>query len=71
MSIETIHIYLLNEGVDVWRPVAAKHLGNHLYQIIDPTASDEAWQFNQGDTVRCELRRLSGGDCMVAIEKSK
>ena len=75
MSVETIHVYLPEEAVDVWRPVAAEHLGGDLYRIVDGPPSDEVWQFNQGDIVRCKLRRLSGDfgcvtECLVAFEKS-
>jgi hypothetical protein len=75
MSVETIHIYLPEEAVDVWRPIAAEHLGGDLYRILDEPPSGEVWQFNRGDIVRCSLRRLSGDfgrvtDCLVALEKS-
>jgi hypothetical protein len=75
LSIETIYVYLPEEAVDVWRPVAAEHLEGDVYRIVDGPPSDEVWQFNQGDIVRCRARRLSGDggrltDCLVAFEKS-
>ncbi len=69
-----IYVYLLNEGTDVWRPVQARSLGNHLFRITsendDP--EDEEWQFLTGDTVRCEVRMLSNSEPherLVAVGK--
>ena len=75
MGVEKIHVYMPAEAVDVWRPVAAEHLGGDLYRIVDTPPLGEVWQFNQGDIVRCRARRLSGDggrltDCLVAFEKS-
>lgn len=68
----TIHVYLLDEGIDVWRPVQAHHLGGDRYQITSVNAApdDEHWQFSTGDIVRCSKRALSGGPALVAIEQS-
>ena len=67
----TIYVYLLDEGVDVWRPVEAAHLGDDRYRItsvnVDP--SDEHWQFSTGDIVRCSSQALSGGPALVAHER--
>ncbi|MCP4090045.1 MAG: hypothetical protein GY746_09660 [Gammaproteobacteria bacterium] len=68
---ETIFVYLLNESVDVWRPVQARKLSDQLYRIVsENTASeDEEWQFPSGATVRCEEREFSGDTTgLVAVE---
>jgi hypothetical protein len=75
VKTETIYVYLLGEGTDVWRPVEAEHLQADLYRIVGAPPEDEVWQFKQGDTVRCKSQPLSGEsikleDCLVAIEKS-
>jgi len=66
----TIYVYLLDEGVHVWRPVEASHRGGDQYEIVslnrDP--EDEHWQFASGDIVRCKLQRLSEGERLVAHE---
>lgn len=58
---------LLNEGVDVWRPVAGKPTGVG-YRIHGPMPSDEEWTFKPGAVVRCEEKRLaSGARGLVAV----
>ncbi len=65
----TIYVYLLDEGTDVWRPVDADQASPGYFRITslkdDP---DETWQFATGELVRCEMRRLSEGECLVAVE---
>jgi hypothetical protein len=46
----TIFIALLDEGVDVWRPVQARPLDGGLYRIVGvdaDAAGDETWQFQR------------------------
>ena len=59
MSRAEIYIKLLDEGVDVWRPVLAEHLGGDSYQLIGKPPEGEVWPFAPGDVVRCEKRHLS------------
>lgn len=55
-----IYVRLLNEGVDVWRPVRARRLGEATYEIAaDPVPADEEWSFQPGDIVVGEPRRLN------------
>ena len=67
--METIYVYLLNEGVDCWRPVEAVHVADNRYRIsgVNPDPSDEHWQFATGDVVVCERRTLSEGAALVAV----
>lgn len=66
----TVYVALLNEGVDVWRPVEAEPTpaGYRLLQTPDCDPDDEAWEFPPGSFVRCEVRRLSSGPALVAAE---
>ena len=64
----TIYMPLLNEGVDVWRPVEATHLGGDRYRIDDQVPSEEEWAFAPGSIVRCELKTLSEGEALAAVE---
>jgi hypothetical protein len=69
-DLTTVYVYLLDEGVDVWRPVQARGLGDDRYQLVSVNSDpdDEHWEFNTGDVVRCEIRQLSGGHALVAFE---
>jgi len=65
--VETIHVALLNEDVDVWRPVAAEREGD-FYRIVGSMPETEEWAFEPGSLVRCEQRQLSEGLALVAVE---
>jgi len=73
MEICEIYVYLMDEGVDVWRPVKAQQIEGDVYKIIgiegyDP--EDEKWQFIPGDIVKCEEKTLADGkQALVAVEK--
>jgi hypothetical protein len=74
MIKETIYIYLLDEGVDVWRPVEAMHIKDDLYRItsINPDDENEKWQFSTGDLVQCEMKILTDSKRkqeLVAVNK--
>lgn len=69
---QEIYVSLLNEGVDVWRPVQARHLGRNVYQIEAQQYDHEVeqWPFDPGDKVVCEYRDSSDGRILVAIRKA-
>jgi hypothetical protein len=74
-NLATIYVALLDEDVDVWRPVQAEHVAGDLYRLIGEQPDDEAWPFAIGDVVRCKERTLSGDwgrpePVLVAYEKS-
>ncbi len=68
-----IYVFMPDEGVDTWRPVDAEAVGPGLYRIVspDPDPEAEVWEFRSGDVVRCELRRLDGGEFLVAVSKKE
>ena len=45
----TVYVRILNEDVEVWRPVAAEHLGGDLYRLIEAAPNEEQWQFGKND----------------------
>jgi hypothetical protein len=65
-----VHVELLNEDVDVWRPVAAVREREDAYRLDDSKPEDEEWAFPPGSLVRCEIRILEQGSepdpCLVA-----
>jgi len=65
-----IHIKLLDEAVDVWRPVDAEHLGGGDYRVLGPIPADEVWEFQPGDVVCCRKRDFADNRAgLVAFEK--
>ncbi len=57
----TIFIKLLDEGVDVWRPVDAENVGGGEYRVVGQIPEDEEWEFRPGDVVRCQNRDFADG----------
>ena len=72
---QEIHVYLLDEGTGVWRPVQGEPLGQGAFRIMseNPDPEDEKWQFATGEVVRCETKELMHGTakvaCLAAVEK--
>jgi hypothetical protein len=60
----TIYVYLLDEGVDCWRPVTAEHVRDDIYRIVGEAPDDlehEKWQFMPGQLVHCKWQELVEG----------
>lgn len=66
-SVE-IFVRLLDEGVDVWRPVEAERIYDDVYVIAEqPYAREiERWEFEPGEEVACELIDSSDGRILAA-----
>jgi hypothetical protein len=67
-----IFVGLLDEGVDVWRPAQADHVGGAIYRIIiQPYDREiEAWEHEPGDEVVCEMIQSSEGQILAAIRRA-
>jgi hypothetical protein len=67
-----IFVRLLDERVDVWRPVQAEHLRESTYKIIEQQydRKDERWQFEPGDEVVGELIDTSEGQILAATRRA-
>ncbi|MCH8270858.1 MAG: hypothetical protein IH985_06565 [Planctomycetes bacterium] len=67
-----IYMPLLDEDVDVWRPVQAEHLRGNVYRILEqpPSLKDESWKYNLGDEVLCEMVESSNGRILAAVRKA-
>jgi hypothetical protein len=70
-DIAQIYIALLDEGVNVWRPVQAERLSGNTYRILGQPydRSIESWQFEPGDVVLCEMVESSDGRILAATKK--
>ena len=70
--VTRIYVYLLDEGIDLWRPVDAEKVGDDFYRLIgSPPDDTENWEFKTGSVVRVENRMLSEGPALVAVELSQ
>lgn len=68
---QTIHIRLLDEAVDVWRPAQAVSLGADLYRVSEQAVpEDEAWEFLPGDEVVTRHRVDGSGSFVAAVGPS-
>jgi hypothetical protein len=73
MSGTRVYVRLLNEGVDVWRPVDALWLRCDVYQLSAQRQKpeDEEWEFGPGEFVRCRERTFSNGTAgLIAFERA-
>jgi hypothetical protein len=63
-----IHVKLVDEVVDVWRPVEVEDLGGDTYRISDQPydRATEPWEFEPGDVVVAQLIESSEGPILVA-----
>ncbi len=55
MRTQELHVLLLNEQVEAWRPTPALDLGNGLFELMVPldyNAEDEIWEFPPTSVVR-------------------
>ena len=70
MAAVTIYVYLLNEGVDVWRAVQATRLSEEVFQINPSVVvpDGEQWRFQPGQQVRCRWRSFADGEGLEAFE---
>lgn len=70
-KITQIYVRLLDEGVDVWRPVQARSMGGQIYLIVDqPYDRDvELWEFEPLQEVVCAPLKAEQGEILVATKK--
>ena len=60
---------LLNEAVEVWRPVTARSAGGGIFEILGAMPADESWRFAPHSIVRCEAHKFADGTLgLVAVE---
>jgi hypothetical protein len=69
-AMTTILVRLLEESVDVWRPVCAEVLPGDVYEIQGPVPEGEVWEFPPGTRVRCEGREFDSGPGVVAVTRA-
>ena len=60
-SSQEIYVALLDEGVDVWRPVQARALGGGEFEILGIVPAGELWEFPPGTRVRCREHDFADG----------
>lgn len=70
-DVATVYVRLLNEGVDVWRPVRAVRLSDTTYRLSDePRPEDEAWSFEPGAVVVAESRAGDPEQRVIAVARA-
>ncbi|MGH6912444.1 MAG: hypothetical protein ACREH3_01905 [Geminicoccales bacterium] len=70
---DTIYVALLDEGIDVWRPVEAQRLSPDTYRIVDQDYDPgiEAWEFEPGTVVRCRKVSREGREILIATQAAR
>lgn len=64
-----IYVRLIDEAVDVWRPVRAEHLRDDVYRVGEQPydRTSERWEFEPGDEVVCGLIESADGPILAAL----
>lgn len=67
-----IYVALLDESVEVWRPIVAELLYDHVYKIAEqPYDRDsERWEFEPGDEVICSDVEADDGLIVAAVRRA-
>ena len=58
----TVYVRLLDEDVDVWRPVPATFEGSDVYRLSEQQPDGERWEFRPGSRVHCKRQALADGE---------
>lgn len=68
----TVHVRIVDEAVDVWRPVPARAISEHVCRLSDdPAPADEQWAFAPGDEVVVERRTDADGQAvLIAVARA-
>lgn len=68
MSEEIIYIELLDEGVRVFAPVPALHLGDRYYKVLEHNRNDYGdLRFKVGTYVFCPLTKFPNTENLVPL----
>jgi hypothetical protein len=72
-DLAQIFVRLIDEPVDVWRPVQAERQTDNIYRIVDQTYDRdiETWEFGPGEEVVCEIIDSSDGQILAATRLRK
>jgi len=70
---ETIYVPLLDEGIDVWRPVLARRISGDSCLILDQDYDRdvETWDFEPGTVVKCRKEERDSRRMQVATEVAR
>lgn len=72
--VDRIYVSLIDEGVEVWRPVPAYRVDADTYIVLrtpDYDPQDESWQFPPGSIVVCEARQSADGPIRAAVRRTE
>lgn len=66
-----VHVRILDEAVDVWRPVKAYAVSDHVFRLSDAAApAGERWAFAPGDEVVVERRTDGDEEILIAVARA-
>ncbi len=68
---DTVFVRLLDEGVNVFRPIISRRVGKDIYLLMhvkSPSYEDESLEFTVGATVKVERQLFEGKSVLVAVK---
>lgn len=64
--VTVVQMPLLDEGIEVWRPVSCRSIGGELFVVdAQPIPEAEKWMFLPGQVIRCEPHQFSSGEVLL------
>ena len=69
MKEEIIYVRLIDEGIEVSRPVSAQEISAGHFRIEGSIPDGENWEFVPGDIVTCIKLEREDGSFLLAEEK--
>ena len=68
---EIVHVRLLEEATNVWRPVRARRLASGAYELAaEPAPGDETWEFAPGECVLVKTRSSPSDAATIAVARA-
>ena len=66
-----VYVKLVNEAVEVWRPVKAIQTNENRYQLVEDQSipEDEDWEFAPGEVIEVTIRSFDGVPRKIASGK--
>lgn len=72
-SKRTIYVFLLSEGVDVWRPVMAEKISAVCYRLpeydVGHIKCEEEWEFHPGSIVHVAEKTFQDGEKHLVADR--
>ncbi len=74
MKTQIVYVKLMDEGIDVWRPVESSLVAEpNIFRLANTDSSTEGgtWEFRPGSLVEVEMKTINDEELPVAVRLSR